>query len=189
MFRWYRGSALTIVHLLGVLSEFQEPGDLWRSIWNTRVWTYQEYVAARVVQFYTEDWKPYLGLTIFNHKESTMILAEMERATNFTTQEGARATITAVCLQTPQSMTSSCRRTSHSPSRRPRWTASPWPYDPPSLTCPSSWRYMTTSTNFLHYPFQPVDLVFLASFSPSLSSILRDRIQTVTERQHRLLGR
>ena len=76
MFRWYRGSALTIVHLLGVLSEFQEPGDLWRSIWNTRVWTYQEYVAARVVQFYTEDWEPYLGLTISNHKESTMILAE-----------------------------------------------------------------------------------------------------------------
>ena len=87
MFRWYRGSALTIVHLLGVLSEFQEPGDLWRSIWNTRAWTYQEYVAARVVQFYTEDWKPYLCLSIFNHKESTMILAEMERATNLVTQE------------------------------------------------------------------------------------------------------
>ena len=87
MFRWYRGSALTIVHLLGVLSEFQEPGDLWRSIWNTRAWTYQEYVAAKVVQFYTEDWKPYLGLTIFNHKESTMVLAEMERATNFASQE------------------------------------------------------------------------------------------------------
>ena len=89
MFRWYHGSALTIIHLLGVLSEFQEPGDLWRSIWNTRAWTYQEYVAANVVQFYTEDWKPYLNLTIFNHKESTMILAEMERATNFATQEMA----------------------------------------------------------------------------------------------------
>ena len=87
MFRWYRGSALTIVHLLGVLSEFQEPGDLWRSIWNTRAWTYQEYVAAKVVQFYTEDWKPYLGLTMFNHKESILILSEMERATRFATQE------------------------------------------------------------------------------------------------------
>ena len=87
MFRWYRGSTLTIVHLLGVLSEFQGPGDLWRSIWNTRAWTYQEYIAAKVVQFYTEDWKPYLSLSIFNHKESATILAEMERATNRATQE------------------------------------------------------------------------------------------------------
>ena len=87
MFKWYRGSALTIVHLLGVLSDVQEPGDLWGSIWNTRAWTYQEYVAAKVVRFYTEDWKPYLSLTTFNHKESAMILAEMERATNFASQE------------------------------------------------------------------------------------------------------
>ena len=70
MFGWYHGSALTIVHLLGVLSDFQEPGDLWRSVWNTQAWTYQEYIAAKVVQFYTEDWKPYLSLSIFNHKES-----------------------------------------------------------------------------------------------------------------------
>ena len=87
MFRWYRGSSLTIVHLLGVLSESQEFGCLWKSIWNTRGWTYQEYIASEVVQFYTEDWKPYLGLDIFNHKESTTILSEMEQAMNFTTQE------------------------------------------------------------------------------------------------------
>ena len=87
MFRWYRGSSLTVVHLLGVLSEPQEFGRLWKSIWNTRGWTYQEYVASEVVQFYTEDWKPYLGLDIFNHKESPIILAEMEQAMNFATQE------------------------------------------------------------------------------------------------------
>jgi hypothetical protein len=87
MFRWYRGSSLTIVHLLGVLSESQEFGCLWKSIWNTRGWTYQEYVASEVVQFYTEDWKPYLGLDLFNHKESPRILSEMERAMNFATQE------------------------------------------------------------------------------------------------------
>ncbi|KAI9571804.1 hypothetical protein HD554DRAFT_1826569 [Boletus coccyginus] len=86
MFRWYHGSSLTIVHLLGVLSESEEIGCLWRSIWNTRGWTYQEYVASKVVQFYTEDWKPYLGLDIFNHKESLIILSEMEQAMNFTTQ-------------------------------------------------------------------------------------------------------
>jgi len=86
MFQWYCRAALTIVHLLGVFSESQEPGSLWKSIWNTRGWTYQEYVASRVVQFYTEDWKPYLGLEIFNHKESPIILAEMEQATNFATR-------------------------------------------------------------------------------------------------------
>ncbi|KAI9455058.1 hypothetical protein HD554DRAFT_299377 [Boletus coccyginus] len=87
MFRWYRGSSLTIVHLLGVLSDSQKIGCLWRSIWNTRGWTYQEYLASKVVQFYTEDWKPYLGLDIFNHKESPIILSEMEQAMNFTTHE------------------------------------------------------------------------------------------------------
>ena len=87
MFRWYRGSSLTVVHLLGVLSGSQEFGCLWRSIWNTRGWTYQEYIASEVVQFYTEDWKPYLGLDIFNHKESPTILSEMEQAMNLATQE------------------------------------------------------------------------------------------------------
>jgi hypothetical protein len=87
MFRWYCGAALTIVHLLGVLSESQQEGDLWKSIWNTRGWTYQEYVASRVIQFYTEDWKPYLGLDIPNHKESPIILSEMEQATRFATQK------------------------------------------------------------------------------------------------------
>ncbi|KAF8557095.1 hypothetical protein OG21DRAFT_1495015, partial [Imleria badia] len=87
MFRWYRGSSLIVVHLLGVLSGSQEVGHLWRSIWNTRGWTYQEYLASEVVQFYTEDWKPYLGLDVFNHKESTTILSEMAQAMNFATQE------------------------------------------------------------------------------------------------------
>ena len=87
MFKWYRGASLTVVHLLGVLSESQVFGCLWRSIWNTRGWTYQEYIASEVVQFYTEDWKPYLGLDTFNHKESPIILSEMEQAMNFTRQQ------------------------------------------------------------------------------------------------------
>ena len=87
MFRWYRGASLTVVHLLGVMSESQVFGCLWKSIWNTRGWTYQEYIASEVVQFYTEDWKPYLDLDIFNHKESPVILSEMEQAMNFTTKE------------------------------------------------------------------------------------------------------
>ncbi|KAI9571601.1 hypothetical protein HD554DRAFT_1791804 [Boletus coccyginus] len=90
MFRWYRGSSLTVVHLLGVFSQSQKKGFLRRSIWNSRGWTYQEYVASQVVQFYTEDWKPYLGLDVFNHKESSIILSEMEQAMNFATQDLAR---------------------------------------------------------------------------------------------------
>lgn len=69
-----------------MLSESQKEGDLWKSIWHTRGWTYQEYVASKVIQFYTEDWKPYLDLNLFNHKESPIILSEMERATEFATE-------------------------------------------------------------------------------------------------------
>jgi hypothetical protein len=86
MFQWYCRAALTIIYLLGVFSESQEPGSLWKSIWNTRGWTYQEYVASRVIQFYTEDWKAYLGLEMSNHKESPTIIAEMEQATMFATE-------------------------------------------------------------------------------------------------------
>lgn len=81
MFTWYRGSSLTIVYLRGVSSLLREPGGLQRSIWNTRAWTYQEYIAAQTVQFYTEDWKPYLGLELSNHKESQIIISEMQQAT------------------------------------------------------------------------------------------------------------
>jgi hypothetical protein len=86
VFRWYCRAALTIVHLLGVLSDSQREADLWKRIWNTRGWTYQEYVASSVIQFYTENWKPYLGLDIPNHKESPIILLEMEQATEFATE-------------------------------------------------------------------------------------------------------
>ena len=87
MFTWYRGSSLTVVYLRGVRSHSLRPGDLRRSIWNTRAWTYQEYVAAEVVQFYTEDWKPYLGLEIFNHKEHPAIIREMQQAAGALTRE------------------------------------------------------------------------------------------------------
>lgn len=87
MFTWYHGSALTIVYLRGIFSESQRPGDLRRSTWNTRAWTFQEYVAAENVQFYTEDWKPYLGLDMFNHKQSPAIISEMEQASGVSAQE------------------------------------------------------------------------------------------------------
>ena len=80
MFKWYEGSALTIVLLRGVHSPSKR-GDLVKSIWNTRAWTFQEYHASKVVRFYTEDWKPYLNLDIHNHKESPEIISEMEEVT------------------------------------------------------------------------------------------------------------
>lgn len=80
MFKWYQGSAVTIVFLRGVRSPSRR-GDLVNSIWNTRAWTFQEYHASKVVQFYTEDWTPYMNLDILNHKESPEIMAEMEEAT------------------------------------------------------------------------------------------------------------
>ena len=89
MFMWYRGSSLTVVYLRGVSSESQLPGGLQMSIWNTRAWTYQEYIAAETVQFYTANWQPYLGLDMFNHKESPVIISEMQQATGGSVQDGA----------------------------------------------------------------------------------------------------
>jgi len=82
MFQWYRESSLTVIHLKGVLSD-SELGALERSLWNTRAWTLQEFFASKVIRFYTEDWKPYLPHeNVYNHKESSAIMAEMARATS-----------------------------------------------------------------------------------------------------------
>ena len=86
MFKWYRGSIMTIVYLRGVHSPATF-GELVKSVWNTRAWTLQEYVAARVIHFYTEDWTPYLNLDAHNHKESPEIILEMEQATGVSAQQ------------------------------------------------------------------------------------------------------
>ncbi|KAN0101193.1 hypothetical protein V8E55_001177, partial [Tylopilus felleus] len=86
MFKWYRGAEIVFVFLRGVRSP-GKLGDLMRSIWNTRAWTLQEYVAAKVIRFYTEEWTPYLNLDIFNHKESPIIIKEMEEATEVSAQQ------------------------------------------------------------------------------------------------------
>jgi len=88
MFKWYEGSAVTIVFLRGVHSPSQR-GDLMRSIWNTRGWTLQEYHASKVVLFYTEDWKLYLDLDIPNHKRSDQIITEMVEATGISARDFA----------------------------------------------------------------------------------------------------
>ena len=86
MFEWYRGAALVIVFLRGVHSSSRR-GALVRSIWNTRAWALQEYIAAKVIRFYTEDWTLYLDRQVSNHKNSPGIISEMEEATGVSAQQ------------------------------------------------------------------------------------------------------
>ena len=86
MFKWYEGSAMMIVFLRGVRS-LSQAGALVKSIWNTRAWTLQEYVAAKMIHFYTEDWTLYLDLELSNHKESPDVILEMEEATGVSAQQ------------------------------------------------------------------------------------------------------
>ncbi|KAF8127262.1 hypothetical protein EV363DRAFT_491491 [Boletus edulis] len=86
MFKWYQGAAMMIVFLRGVRPSSPR-GALAGSIWSTRGWTLQEYIAAKVIRFYTEDWTLYRDLELENHKESPEIISEMEQATGVSSAE------------------------------------------------------------------------------------------------------
>ncbi|KAG2356066.1 hypothetical protein BDR07DRAFT_1492391 [Suillus spraguei] len=85
MFDWYCHTALTIVYLCDV-SPSSQPGALTRSVWNERGWTFQEFLAPKVVLFYQRDWSLYLGDRSLNHKESRAIMKELEDTTGIDTQ-------------------------------------------------------------------------------------------------------
>jgi len=85
MFVWYRHSALTIVYLSDV-SPSSMPGALAESVWNTRGWTVQEFLAPRCVLFYRRDWTLYLNDRSPNHKESVTIMRELADATGIDPQ-------------------------------------------------------------------------------------------------------
>jgi len=85
MFAWYRHSALTVVYLSDV-PPFSKSGALAKSIWNTRGWTVQEFLAPRFVVFYQQDWTPYLNDRSSNHKESVAIMQELGDATGIGAQ-------------------------------------------------------------------------------------------------------
>ncbi|KAF8546332.1 hypothetical protein OG21DRAFT_1502001 [Imleria badia] len=79
MYKWYAASAATFV----LLADVESPsalGNLTDSKWMMRAWTAQELLAAKVIRFYTRDWKPYLGDTRSNHKESPEIMQELADA-------------------------------------------------------------------------------------------------------------
>ncbi|KAG2127929.1 uncharacterized protein EDB93DRAFT_181708 [Suillus bovinus] len=85
MFIWYRHSALTIVYLSDVMRS-SEPGALAKSEWNRRGWTFQEFVAPRVLLFYQRDWTLCLDDRSHNHKDSVAIMNELQNATGIDSQ-------------------------------------------------------------------------------------------------------
>ena len=78
MFRWYRRSALTIVHLADV----SEDSALCNSVWFERGWTLQELLAPHAMLFFKQDWSLYGDQMSTNHKEDHRVLAELEKVTN-----------------------------------------------------------------------------------------------------------
>ncbi|KAI6015001.1 hypothetical protein F5J12DRAFT_513269 [Pisolithus orientalis] len=80
MYKWYANSAAMLVFLAGAAHP-SKPGDLTRSLWMTRAWTLQELLSPKVIFFYDSEWKPYLGDTSANHKESPVIMQELADAT------------------------------------------------------------------------------------------------------------
>ncbi|KAG0694211.1 hypothetical protein DFH29DRAFT_1072975 [Suillus ampliporus] len=75
MFAWYRHAALTIVYLPDVPPS-STSGALANSVWNTRGWTFQEFLASKAILFYQKDWSLYLDDRSPNHKESAAIMQE-----------------------------------------------------------------------------------------------------------------
>ncbi|KIK37624.1 hypothetical protein CY34DRAFT_810161, partial [Suillus luteus UH-Slu-Lm8-n1] len=80
MFVWYHHSALTIVYLSDVPPS-SKSGALAKSVWNTRGWTVQEFIAPTVILFYQNNWTLYLDDHTPNHKDSIAIMQELKNAT------------------------------------------------------------------------------------------------------------
>ncbi|KAF8551789.1 hypothetical protein OG21DRAFT_1605097 [Imleria badia] len=80
LFNWYRYAWRTIVLLRG-MRDPSLPVSVKNSVWITRSWTIYEYVAARFIWFYTDDWKPYRDLGTSNHKYSPIVVAEIHEVT------------------------------------------------------------------------------------------------------------
>ncbi|KAG2337934.1 hypothetical protein BDR05DRAFT_969717 [Suillus weaverae] len=80
MFVWYHHSALTIIYLSDVPPS-SKSGALAKSVWNTRGWTIQEFIASKIILFYQNDWTLYLDDHTPNHKESFAIMQELKDAT------------------------------------------------------------------------------------------------------------
>ncbi|KAG2113790.1 uncharacterized protein F5147DRAFT_787787 [Suillus discolor] len=80
MFIWYHHSALTIVCLSDV-PPLSKSGALVKSAWNTRGWTFQEFIASKVILFSQNNWTLYRNDRTPNHKDSIAIMQEMKDTT------------------------------------------------------------------------------------------------------------
>ncbi|KAG1766605.1 hypothetical protein EV702DRAFT_1282874 [Suillus placidus] len=80
MFIWYHHSALTIIYLSDVPPS-SKSGALAKSVWNTRGWTIQEFIASKIILFYQNNWTLYLDDYTPNHKESFAIMQELKDVT------------------------------------------------------------------------------------------------------------
>lgn len=75
MFKWYRNSAVCVVHLAMATDQNSIPNDPWF----TRGWTLQELLAPARIKFYGADWTP---LSIFpNDKKNTDIMRAVSEIT------------------------------------------------------------------------------------------------------------
>ncbi|KAL4063156.1 hypothetical protein J3A83DRAFT_4107118, partial [Scleroderma citrinum] len=82
MFSWYRWSSLTMIHLADV----SEAGTLTSSEWFQRGWTLQELLAPHTILFFTREWTLYRDGTSSNHKQNSIIISELKRATGIALQ-------------------------------------------------------------------------------------------------------
>jgi hypothetical protein len=77
MFRWYKNSAICIVHL----AQSQTIEDIMDDEWTTRGWTLQELLAPDKIKFFNEDWIPMTDSRNDKSYSKTDIMEFLERAT------------------------------------------------------------------------------------------------------------
>ncbi|KAG2370103.1 heterokaryon incompatibility protein-domain-containing protein [Suillus spraguei] len=78
MFRWYRNSAICIVHL----AKSTTIEDILHDEWTERGWTLQELLAPSSIKFFNKEWKPMTKDSNDKRKEATTkILQTLEKAT------------------------------------------------------------------------------------------------------------
>ena len=77
MFRWYKNSAICIIHL----AQSKTVDDIADDEWMTRGWTLQELLAPDKVKFFNEDWEPMTDKRNDKGYERTDIMEALESAT------------------------------------------------------------------------------------------------------------
>ncbi|KAG2137037.1 hypothetical protein DEU56DRAFT_353916 [Suillus clintonianus] len=77
MFRWYKNSAICIIHL----AQSKTIKDMEWDEWMERGWTLQELLAPGVIKFFNKDWMPMTGDEDDKSGEETEVMETLHRAT------------------------------------------------------------------------------------------------------------